>query len=421
MNSSVGSGVRPTSGDRLEGVEGLRAIAAGSVLVYHTWIIASPSGAWADAGPLTSLLPDLSFGVVLFFTLSGFLLYRPFVAGLLGHRPRPQFARYLRNRFLRIAPAYIVILLSAALVLRHVLVRDETGELYSGGVGDATELLGMVFLVQHYSPSTVLTGIGPAWSLAAEVVFYALLPLLVLAGAALARGDASRTRRRWAALAPPMAVLALGLAGKAVAAYAVPPVSPYAGWNADWHSVIERSFLCHADLFAFGMALAVLKVETEHGGVRLHRLTRPALAVLVVAGYVVTAQATGVEHHLTYSPWNTVMAVVFAGALALVVLPTGSGRRSVVTRVLETRVLVAVGVVSYSVFLWHEPLIRSLTDAGVTFDGTKGFAANVLLVSAVTLLLAALTYRYVERPALLRKQRVRDPAEVPREQLQAAP
>ena len=44
------------------------------VLVYHTWIIASPSGGWADAGPLTPLLPDLSFGVVLFFTLSGFLL-----------------------------------------------------------------------------------------------------------------------------------------------------------------------------------------------------------------------------------------------------------------------------------------------------------------------------------------------------------
>src|SRR5215204_2738054 len=125
MNSSRGSGVRPTTGDRLEGVEGLRAIAAGSVLVYHTWIIAAPSGAWADAGPLAPLLPDLSFGVVLFFTLSGFLLYRPFVAGLLGHRPHPQFARYLRNRFLRIAPAYIVILLSAALVLRHVLVRDE--------------------------------------------------------------------------------------------------------------------------------------------------------------------------------------------------------------------------------------------------------------------------------------------------------
>jgi peptidoglycan/LPS O-acetylase OafA/YrhL len=89
--------------------------------------------------------------------------------------------------------------------------------------------------------------------------------------------------------------------------------------------------------------------------------------------------------------------------------------------VLETRVLVAIGVVSYSVFLWHEPLIRSLTDAGVTFDGTKGFAANVLLVFAVTMLLAALTYRYVERPALLRKQRVREPEEVPREQVQAAP
>lgn len=421
MDTSVGRGVRPTSGDRLEGIEGLRAIAAGSILLYHTWIAASPNGGWADAGPFTRLLPDLSFGVVLFFTLSGFLLYRPFVAGILGYRRPPRFSRYLQNRFLRIAPAYVVILLATALVLRHVLLRDEARELYSGGVDDPGRLLAMVLLVQHYSPSTVVTGIGPAWSLAVEVVFYVLLPLLVLGAAALARGDSGLTRRRLAVLAPPIGLLAVGLAGKAVAAYAVPPVTPYAGWNADWHSVIERGFLCHADLFAFGMVLAVLKVEIEHGALTLHRLTRPALALVAVGGYAVTAMATGVEHHLSYSPWNTAMALVFACVLALVVLPTRSGRRPFLTRGLELRPLVWMGVVSYSVFLWHEPLVRFLNDTGVTFDGTRGFAANTLIVLTCTLVLAALTYRFVERPALLRKQRVREPGEVPQEQVQAAP
>jgi hypothetical protein len=42
-------------------------------------------------------------------------------------------------------------------------------------------------------------------------------------------------------------MLAVGISGKLVAAHVFPPVSPYNGWEADWHSVLERSFWCHAD------------------------------------------------------------------------------------------------------------------------------------------------------------------------------
>jgi peptidoglycan/LPS O-acetylase OafA/YrhL len=78
-------GVTPSSGSRLAGIEGLRAIAASSVLIYHVWLYSNPNGRTAGVGPLDRVLPDFAFGVILFFTLSGFLLYRPFA--------RPSFSK----------------------------------------------------------------------------------------------------------------------------------------------------------------------------------------------------------------------------------------------------------------------------------------------------------------------------------------
>ena len=72
-------------------MEGLRAIAATSILVVHTWGEASRSGP-TNLGRLgNNHIGDLSYGVTLFFALSGFLLYRPFVAAMLRSEPRPAF------------------------------------------------------------------------------------------------------------------------------------------------------------------------------------------------------------------------------------------------------------------------------------------------------------------------------------------
>jgi hypothetical protein len=108
--------VSPTMGSRLPHIEGARALAACSIVVYHVWRYGSQSGSVA-LGPFGRLMPHLPLGVTLFFTLSGFLLYRPFAAALLRARARPNLAAYLRNRALRILPAYWVILLITGVVL----------------------------------------------------------------------------------------------------------------------------------------------------------------------------------------------------------------------------------------------------------------------------------------------------------------
>jgi peptidoglycan/LPS O-acetylase OafA/YrhL len=405
----------------------LRALAAGSILVYHAWIDSSPSGVQVNLGPLTSFMPDLAFGVTLFFVLSGFLLYGPFAAAVLRDDRLPQVSKYFRNRALRILPAYWVILLLVALVLQSAFIRDSQGNLDHGALTAPWALVANVLFLQNYRLDTFLTGIGPAWSLAVEVVFYLVLPVLALLALALGKRAVTHAGRRLAALTPAIVLLVVGLTGKATAAFFVGgPGGRYSGFLRDWHSVIERSFWCQADLFAFGMALAVLKVEVDQGVLRLPRKWRPAAVGGALVAYLATAHGTTqFGDRLGSSLYSTLMAFAFALVVGLAVLPTRVRRRpTAFVRVLETRPLVFAGVISYSIFLWHQPIIFWLHDRGLAWDGRSGFAANLLLTVLLVVALSTLTWRYVERPALRLKARTRSsasPGQVPVEQLEAAP
>jgi peptidoglycan/LPS O-acetylase OafA/YrhL len=419
-SSSSGLGVRPSSGRRLPGIEGLRAFAACSILVFHTWGW-SPSAQSARLWRLERFMPDLTFGVILFFTLSGFLLYRPFAAAVVRATPRPSIRRYLRNRALRILPAYWVILLACA-AIGAALFWDSSGRLVTGRMLDPGLLARAAFFLQGYSPDTLLLGIGPAWSLAVEAVFYCALPLLVLLAVRLGRPCATRAGRRCAALAPALLLLGVGLSGKVAAGHLVPPDYPYGGYDQNWHSVLERSFWCQADLFAFGMVVAVLRVDWEDGLLRLPRWWRPAAAAVAIGIYLFTT-ATWEGGQLSYSVSNTLMSGAFALLLALVVLQPSAARPTRLVRFLELRAIVAAGVVSYSIFLWHEPLIRWLNIHGAFVSGTGGFFANLVFVGLLTGVLSACTYRFVEAPALRLKFRAgrMDRTPVPAGQIEAAP
>jgi peptidoglycan/LPS O-acetylase OafA/YrhL len=396
--------VSPTMGRRLPHVEGARALAAGSIVVYHVWRYGSESGPVA-LGPFGRLMPHLPLGVTLFFTLSGFLLYRPFAAALLRARPRPDLSAYLRNRALRILPAYWVILLITGVVMGATIV---SFDLERGSLAARPGLLLRdALLVQNYDPGTILTGIGPAWSLAIEMVFYLALPILVLLAFTLAGRAKSESRRGRLALLPPVVMLIVGVSGKMVASTIVPGLGPGLGWVNDWHSVLERSFLVQGDLFAYGMLLAVLTVHVEDGRIRLPRSWWPITAVgfLALAGLTAAAFDKGSINQYVY---DSLMASACGLFLSLVVLGGfAGGQRPTPLRWLEARPIVWVGVLSYSLFLWHEPIIWWLRDRGMLASegGVAGFLLNLVIVGTVSLALSALTYRLVELPALRRKAR----------------
>jgi peptidoglycan/LPS O-acetylase OafA/YrhL len=386
----------PTFGRRIPGIEGVRALAAGSIVLLHVW--STPGGSRPyELGPLGAVMPDLAFGVVVFFTLSAFLLYRPFAERVLERRPPGSVRRFARNRALRILPAYWVILLACGVGLGAALLRGRGGALDLGRLDDGGLLLRDLLLVQNSDPASVLTGIGPAWSLSVEVAFYALLPVLAWVAWSTARRRPSAAGARTAVLVPPAMLLVGGLATKAIAARVVGAPDEDA-WQADWGGVLERSFFVHADLFAFGMALAVIDVEARRRGRSISHRGRSALVVAAAAIYASVAATTTYEQ-LTHSPSNTAIGLASALLLAVVVLPV-SGPPSRMVPVLERRPLVLLGTISYSVFLWHAPLALWLRSRGWLVGGTWALPVNLAIVGGLTVVLSTITYRFVEAPFL---------------------
>jgi len=391
----------------MPGIDGLRAVAAGSILIYHCWLFASPDRIRPKLGLLTWVMPHLTLGVILFFSLSGFLLYRPFAAAVVRGVQGPGVRSYLRNRALRILPAYWVILFATGIALGAALLRDKSSALVVGSLaGRPLTLIKDVTLVQSYDPWTLLTGIGPAWSLVIEVVFYATLPLVATLAAVLARGVVKRRRRRLISLLPPALLLVIGLLGKVAAHFlqARSGVSVSDGWGADWYSVLARSFLANSDLFAFGMALGVLHTEVQDGLVTLPKWWRHAAmiagGVVALCTLLITSNTTGIGD----AKYDLLMTVPCGLLLAIVVLPDTRSSHHPLS-LLDSRPLVAVGLASYSLFLWHEPLVHWLREHGLTFSGTGGFVVNLVVLAAIAGFASALTYRFVEVPAMARRRR----------------
>jgi peptidoglycan/LPS O-acetylase OafA/YrhL len=97
----------PPGHPRFPLLDGVRALAALSIVFLH---VGDGTG-FARTNALGAFTSRMDAGVALFFVLSGFLLYRPFVAARLDDRPAPSAGRYLRRRLLRIVPAYWLALL----------------------------------------------------------------------------------------------------------------------------------------------------------------------------------------------------------------------------------------------------------------------------------------------------------------------
>jgi peptidoglycan/LPS O-acetylase OafA/YrhL len=397
------------SASRLRGVEGLRALAASAIVVYHVWRYSSPTGQPFDLGILNRFVyPYLPSGVTLFFTLSGFLLYRPIVASVMRGGPLPNVRRYLRNRALRLVPAYWVVLFATAVVLPAVQVRVSHSDLELGRlVTHPAALIGNVFLVQNYFAGSIDTGIGPAWSLAVEVGFYLTLPLLGLVAATIAARRSNGARATIAVLAPPVLMLALGSVVALIASRLA------SGRTLD--EVLVRSFLNNADLFAFGMAVAVLAAHVETGRLALPRWWAPAAgaALVVVVGATLVLVDRGALLVYQGAPaYESLTATASALLLCLVVLPARPGSPGPLAPILEARPLVTIGLASYSLFLWHEPIVRLCQHLGWTFGGRIGFLLNLFGLGGIALGLALLTYRFVERPALARKRPAAGSAQV---------
>jgi peptidoglycan/LPS O-acetylase OafA/YrhL len=388
VSAATGRGER----GRLAGFDGLRAVAALAIVGLH---VTSATGA-VTATRLGDYFARLDVGVAMFFVISAFLLYRPFVAAHLGARGPVSLRAYSWRRLLRIYPAYWVALTATILCFRTTAL---------SGVWDYAR---HYLLVQIYQPKYGLAGIVPAWTLAVELSFYVALPGYAWLLDRLTRRR-SVDQRVAIEIGSAAAVYVFGLAWRlaVVTTSRVGTNAPSARW-----------LPAMADWFALGLVLAVLRSTTEVStmSVAVRRwVDRYADAVVVGAAIAYVAVCNiGLPVDGTSGTVAQDMAreVLFGVVAVLLVAPAALGRahRGVAMRVLDSRVAVALGTVSYGVFLWHDQWLAQLQTWGA-FDWFPHLRLLSVLVMtlALTLVTAGASWILVERPLLRRKDRVGGP------------
>jgi peptidoglycan/LPS O-acetylase OafA/YrhL len=355
----------------------LRAVAALAVFATH---LGQPSGftSTSFAGPL---LARLNLGVTIFFVISGFLLYRPWVSARLTGKPRPGLGRYALRRATRILPAYWV-----ALTVLGLLLPDLVRGVFSS---DWWVYYG---LLQVYSPDWVFGGLTVAWSLSTEVAFYAALPLLAYV-AVRALGSRSGAQQVTIELA--------ALAASAVAAIVMLEAANQGSWGQTYPNTIAGKW----PWFAAGMALAVGSAAEARGitpwFVRSAR-ARPWLWWLGAASVLLVASLEQVLPREVFTMgYRDVMleTVLFAVIAVLFVAPVvylDAHPRLTPASLLALRPIVWLGTISYGIFLWHHPIV--LQAAAHYPEASIAWLGFVSL--AITIVCAAGSWYLLERPLM---------------------
>jgi peptidoglycan/LPS O-acetylase OafA/YrhL len=347
-------------------VDSMRAIAALAILAYHGALV---TGALDGTGS-AFWYAQLNAGVPLFFAISGFLLYRPWVAARLSGARPPHSRVYALRRVLRIVPAYWVALSVIALAVERDDVFSWPGALVHYG------------FLQAYDPERFTGGIGQAWTLTVELAFYAALPLIALGARRLPGGSAARIVRGELGLLAALALVAVGWRLAVVAS-----VDP-AG---DAYFPLLVALPAQLDVFAGGMALAVVSAAGLDG-----RARPPCVAVLAWA-LAAAAYAAVVLWRPDDPGARVFVEHQLQGLLAIALLAPavlGAAGGGAVRRLLAWRPLAWVGLVSYGLYLWHLDVLRELGERDVPA------AWIVVLGSSLALALGAASWYLVERHAL---------------------
>lgn len=373
-------------------VESLRGIAITLVFWFHTlgwltWYL--PQGGLLMSAVQTVIRGGHT-GVSLFFVLSGFLLSRPFLSEAAGQK-RVKRSTYYARRALRILPLYWVAVAVATCVTAH-----QAADLLRG-------LPYLVFLnsIAGWAPPLDPYPFRIWWSLATEVQFYLLLPLLPL--------FLGSRRKRW---------IGSGILLAYVVAYAAFATGKLHLTTFQGQVWLGYSVFGRAPLFAFGIVAAWLcdrygqrvrgwgarTVYVRNGGGDFALL-------LVFLGLGLLLHEVGAMSNMTVElrmhAWHVLEGALWTAVLLLLLVAP-----------LRTKWLFSnpiwgrIGVLSFSIYLVHCPLLllyltglRGLR-ALALLGWNMATLAAVLLFSAVCVGVSEITYRMIERPFLQRKARL---------------
>ncbi|MCI1189503.1 acyltransferase [Hymenobacter sp. DH14] len=358
----------------LPGLDHLRALAIGQVLLFHYRIFPHPE--WLDAAGQFGWT-----GVDLFFVLSGYLIAAQLLREL-ARRGRLSLAEYFIKRTFRILPAYLVVV---ALYFGVPAFREREA---------LPPLWKFLTFTQNFGLDLHVSGtFSHAWSLCVEEQFYLLLPLGLLALAPGRRG-------RWAAAVLPALVL-LGFGARLLSWYGA--VAPQLGTEQAtlvWYKYLYYPTYNRLDGLLVGIAIAALFHCRPQVAARLarhgNRVALLGLVVLAGAFWVCREpQAFGA------SIFGFPLVALGYGLLVAAALSPGS-----VLHGTAWRVSAKVAALSFAIYLTHKGVFH-LTQAWFSARGIEPESNAMLLLCLATVLAGAeLLHAVVEKPFLQLRQRL---------------
>lgn len=328
-------------------IDGLRALAILSVVLYH-------AGLPALGGGFT--------GVDIFFVISGYLIGGQIYAEL--HGGRFSYLRFYQRRARRILPAFFAVLgfvLVAVLLLLSPLEAAQTARSAVAATLSSSNILFWA-TANYFEPKSELNPLLMTWSLGVEEQFYVVIPLLMVLLA--------RLRRNW---------LLPAILGICAASFLY-------SWRQLGIAPMQAFYLLPARAWELGIGVALAAAELNRKPralptVVIHILSLAGLAALLAPVFLLTAA--------TPFPGPAALPSV-AGAALLIALPASWINR----RALSLPPLRFIGRVSYSWYLWHWPLLALLR---VVCGGTAPPPARLMAIGT-SLVLATLSYRFIEQP-----------------------
>lgn len=327
-------------------IDGMRCLAVVSVILFHL---------------NEKIVPGGFTGVDIFFVISGFLITRIIVDGL--RAGDFSMSRFYARRVRRIFPALFTVLLSSTLLAVVAFEPEAYKQFFNDlpyAVFQASNFL-FVQQVGYFEAANETSPLLHTWSLGVEEQFYLIWPLLLMA-----------IFRFW------KNKIAHILFGLALLSFAY---SQYLCLN----SPKVAFYMLHSRAWelALGGLLVVANIPELKSKVLTNVLAAIGLA-LVLAGFTFINSAT-------LFPGVPALLPVFG---AVLILYSGQSGESFLFRVLSWKPFVAIGVISYSLYLWHWPLIvfaKTITGSEITFT----LGCGLFLAS---LLMATLSYYVVEQP-----------------------
>ena len=365
-----------TNPTRFEGLEGYRAIAALLLVVFHAYQFTREGlglESYAFEGtPLHSILISLQLSGV-FFVLSGFLIFLPFARSAVEQRGERSVRHFFIRRTIRLLPPYYL-----AIILVWTWRYVGTSEQW-------TDLLLHLTFTQIFHPKYIFWTIGPAWALAVEICFYVFLALFGWLAYWLCQYIAYRMRLILLA-GTALMLFILSVAFKAWAwLIAEIPRTNYP---------VYFGPLAKFDTLAVGMLLAIIVLVVQYRAI-LGIWTARGVRLL---GFVVLISLIVSREH--YALVNFYFHTLFSIGFVLILASTVLGPRgSTWERAMGWRPLQFIALISYSIYLWHEPIMIELAKHGVLIrPEPEAFFTNVAVLLTLSTTAGVLVYWLVQYP-----------------------